>query len=41
MLNVEDVTMTEYIIGGLIFVGIFIIPMIIISIVEKVKSCKN
>ena len=38
MLNVEAVTMSEYIIGGLIFVGIFIIPMIVISIIEKVKA---
>ena len=38
MLNVEVVTMSEYIIGGLIFAGIFIIPMIITSIVEKMKA---
>lgn len=41
MLNVEAVTMSEYIIGGLIFAGMFIIPAIIVSIIEKVKSCKN
>lgn len=41
MLNVEAVTMTEYIIGGLIFAGIFIIPMFITLIIEKVKGCKS
>lgn len=29
--------MSEYIIGGLIFAGIFIVPMIIISIIERMK----
>lgn len=37
MLNVEAVTMSEYIIGGLIFAGIFIVPMIIVSTIERVK----
>ena len=41
MLNVEAVTMSEYIIGGLIFAGIFIIPMVVTAIIEKVKGCKN
>ena len=29
--------MSEYIIGGLIFVGIFIVPMIVTSIIERMK----
>nr|DAI07930.1 MAG TPA: hypothetical protein [Caudoviricetes sp.] len=29
--------MSEYIIGGLIFVGIFIIPAIIVSVIERMK----
>lgn len=38
MLNVEAVTMSEYIIGGLIFVGIFVVPAVIVSIIDKVKA---
>ena len=30
--------MSEYILGGLIFAGIFIVPAIIVSIIEKVKT---
>ena len=38
MLNVEAVTMSEYIIGGLIFAGIFVVPAVIVSIIDKVKA---
>lgn len=38
MLNVEAVRMIEYTIGSLIFVGMFIVPAIIVSIIEKVKA---
>lgn len=30
--------MLNYIIGGLIFAGIFIIPMVVIAIVDKIKK---
>lgn len=30
--------MSEYIIGGLIFAGIFIIPMIITVVADKIKT---
>lgn len=40
-IRMEVVTMIEYIVGGLVFAGIFIIPAIIVSIIEKVKDCKN
>ena len=39
--QMEVLKMSEYIIGGLIFVGIFIIPMLITTIIEKVKGCKS
>ena len=31
-------TMNEYIIGGLIFAGIFVVPAVIVSIIDKVKA---
>lgn len=37
VIKMEAITMSEYIIGGLIFAGIFIVPMIIISIIERMK----
>lgn len=40
-IKMEAKTMTEYIIGGLIFAGIFIVPMFITLIIEKVKGYKN
>lgn len=36
-IKMEVMTMSEYIIGGLIFVGIFIIPAIIVSVIERMK----
>lgn len=37
-IRMEDVIMIEYIIGGLVFTGIFIIPAIIVSVIERVKT---